>query len=703
MGRYTFIVAEKPTAAERIAKALDQRSNPRMYREKGVPYFVTERDGKIVVVPALGHLYTVTQGEGRKSRYPVFNFKWAPRHLVEKDAKRMRAWIETITKLASNADVFIDACDYDIEGSLIGYSILKYACGKADVAKRMKYSTLTKAELERAYENLSPTLDFNLIEAGKTRHEIDWLYGINLSRALTSAVKRATGRYATLSTGRVQGPTLRFLVLRENSIVCFVPTPYWSVKAQVEVQGKFYEAEYEKKTIETKVEANAVVEACTGRTGEIIKVEEKKFSQSPPVPFDLGALQSEAYRLFDYTPKRTTNLGEHLYLDALISYPRTSSQKLPSTINYKLILTGLSKKSTYRNLALKLLNFARLRPKEGKRDDPAHPAVYPTGNLPGRKQNASERKLWDLIVRRFMAVFGEPATKQSIKVEIEVNGYRFFLSGRKILEEGWIRFYKPYVHSDEVLLPNLKEGEKVRVGEVICDDKFTKPSPRYNPSSVLKKMEKERIGTKATRADIIQTLYQRRYISGESIKVTELGYNVTEILHAYAPSVVSVKLTRELEEKMQRIQNNEEKRENVLADAIQHLVLVFKELKSHEKKIGQILSEAVRHSRLQERMIGNCLTCETGKLMILRSRKTGKRFVGCTNYFKGSCNTSFPLPQLGTLKPTGRTCNACGWLTLAVFRKGKRPWMLCLNPACPRKGRGRKHVEMQNMQQRSNQ
>jgi DNA topoisomerase-1 len=700
MGKYTLIVAEKPTAAERIARALDEKGKPKAYRERGVPYFVAERNRKIVVVPALGHLYTVTQGDGGKSRYPVFDFKWVPRHAAEKDAQRIKAWIEIISKLALDADVFIDACDYDVEGSLIGYSILNYACGRADVAKRMKYSTLTKAELERAYEHLLPRLDFSLIEAGKARHEVDWLYGINLSRALSSAVKRASGRYATLSTGRVQGPTLRFLVLRENSIACFVPTPYWTIKAQVEIQGKLYEAEYEKEKVESRVEGDIVVEACRGKIGEIARIEERTFRQEPPVPFDLGTLQGEAYRVFGCNPRRTSYLAERLYLDALISYPRTSSQKLPPTINHRTILTGLQRESTYKELASELLGFGILRPKEGRKEDPAHSAVYPTGNLPERRLDASERKLWDLIVKRYLSVFDEPAVKQSMKAKIDINGYVFFLRGLKVLREGWMRFYKPYVRFNEILLPRIKEGEKVKVGEVICEDRFTKPPPRYNPSSLLKKMEKEKIGTKATRADIIQTLYNRKYIAEESIRVTELGYGVTKTLQKHASTIISVKLTRELEEKMQRIQNNEEERENVLAEAISRLKPVLEELKNKEQTIGQALKEALGQANRQERIVGDCPNCKTGKLMIIYSRKTGKRFIGCTNYFKSNCKTSSPIPQQGMVKPMGRTCNSCGWPVVVVYRKGKKPWRLCLNTACPKKRR-RKRFEMQAMQQRS--
>ncbi|RLI20183.1 DNA topoisomerase I, partial [Candidatus Bathyarchaeota archaeon] len=208
MGKYTLIITEKPDAALRIASALDKKGKAKKFEDSGVPYYVAERDRKIVVVPAIGHLYTVAEERRGRNYYPVFSFRWVPRYVAERGAKQIRTWIETISKLANDADVFVDACDYDIEGSLIGYCILKYACGdKEDVSKRMKYSTLTKKELENSYAKMLPRLDFALIEAGRTRHEVDWLYGVNLSRALTIAARDWSGKYATLSTGRVQGPT----------------------------------------------------------------------------------------------------------------------------------------------------------------------------------------------------------------------------------------------------------------------------------------------------------------------------------------------------------------------------------------------------------------------------------------------------------------------------------------------------------------
>jgi DNA topoisomerase-1 len=698
MEKYTLIITEKPDAAQRIASALDVQGNAKKMEHNGVPYYLAKRDKDIIIVPAIGHLYTVAEERIGRNHYPVFSFKWLPRYVAEKDARQTRTWIETISKLSSDADMFIDACDYDIEGSMIGYCLLKYACGnKESVAKRMKYSTLTKEELEKSYAEVLPHLDFALIEAGRTRHEVDWLYGVNLSRALTIAARDWSGKYSTLSTGRVQGPTLRFLVAREKIIRCFVPTPYWSIKAEAEIAGSIFEAEYEKKIIKTKREANTIVNACKGKPGEIEKIDVKEFRQTPPTPFDLGALQSEAYGLFGYTPMRTSNIAQRLYLDALISYPRTSSQKLPPSINYGAILTNLNKVPEYKKLTAKLLAKPELTPNEGKKEDPAHPAIYPTGNLPERVLETSERNIWDLVVRRFMAVFGEPAIRQSMKVSININGHRFHLRGRRTLKEGWLRFYEPYLRSEEILLPSSEEGQTVNIKKVILEDKFTKPPPRYNPGSILKKMEEAEIGTKATRAAIIQTLYDRKYVRDERMIVTDLGFEVVEVLKKCCPTVVSIKLTKELEEKMNKIQINSEKRENVLLETVEILKPATKELKEKERIIGEQLSNAIKKAKLEERTICSCPICNTGKLMTLYSRRTGKRFIGCTNYFKGLCKASFPLPQKGTVRPLGKNCRGCGWPTVQVRIRGRPPWMLCFNPECPLKEERRRKIELQNM------
>ncbi|HXX86925.1 MAG TPA: DNA topoisomerase I [Candidatus Acidoferrum sp.] len=695
---HVLIVAEKPDAAKRIAQALDAKQQPKKSEINHVPYYTAKRDSQIVVVPAIGHLYTVAAKGRGKNKYPVFTFEWQPRYLAEQKAKHVRRYIESFRKLSQDADGFIDACDYDGEGSLIGYMILKHACGEKQlIAKRMKYSTLTANELEKAYETLLPHLDFDLIEAGRARHEVDWLFGINLTRALTSALRRNSGQYMTLSTGRVQGPTLKFLGLREKSIQTFVPVPYWTIRAKVKIDEQIFEAIHEKEKIDTEQEAETILSTCKGRDGIVEKVDVKLFQQAPPPPFDLGTLQSEAYSMFGYSPKETSDIAQHLYLDALISYPRTGSQKLPAAIGYEAILSQLSKIQEYRRLSTELLAKPMLIPTEGRKDDLAHPAIHPTGELPTRALSSQERRILDLIVRRFMAVFAEPATKQSTKVIIKVNDNHFHLRGVSTLKEGWVHFYAPYARSEEIVLPTIKEGQSIHIIRINSEEKFTSPPPRYNPRSLLNRMEKTEIGTKATRADIIQTLYNRKYIKNERMVVTELGFEILEILEEYCPTVISIKLTRELEGKMNSIQSNSKNRQKILRDTVEKLKPIMRNIKEKEGVIGEQLAQVTRESRLEERIIGPCPTCHTGRLITIHSRKTGKRFIGCTNYFKGLCTTSFPLPQQGTLRLSGGTCHACNWPTIQVRSKGRRSWTLCFNPQCQLMTRRQKRIEMQNM------
>jgi DNA topoisomerase-1 len=548
----------------------------------------------------------------------------------------------------------------------------------------MKYSTLTREELKESFFNLLPHLDFGLIEAGLVRHEVDWLYGINLSRALTLAVKNNGGTYATLSTGRVQGPVLKYIEMREKNIQVFVPTPFWSIASKINIEDHVFDLEHEKKVIETKSEANDIITTCKVREGKIDKVDIKEFQQNPPTPFDLGTLQSEAYKLFKYTPIQTVKIAQRLYVNALISYPRTSSQKLPHSIGYHTILKKLSRSAVYQKITQKLLTRSTLKPNEGTKFDSAHPAIYPTGNLPEKSFDMSEKNVYELIVRRFFAVFGEPALKQSIRVSVDINHNLFFMTSYRTLKECWMEYYKPYICSKNVSLPPLFEGKKVIVEKVTLKNKFTKPPARYNPQSLLKKMEKEKVGTKATRAMTIQTLYTRKYLEREqNMTITDLGFEVVEVLRKYCPSVVSSEMTRKLEDKMEQIQLKKDTKQNVLDDAIKILKIVTSTLKQNQVEIGTQLGQKIKQLQMDKRTIGKCSKCQTGKLVIIRSKKTGKRFVGCTNFFEDTCNISFPLPQTGTIKPLTTPCKFCGCVVIKILINPKTPWILCLNTDCP--------------------
>ncbi|RJS84975.1 DNA topoisomerase I, partial [Candidatus Bathyarchaeota archaeon] len=175
-----------------------------------------------------------------------------------------------------------------------------------------------------------------------------------------------------------------------------------------------------------------------------------------------------------------------------------------------------------------------------------------------------------------------------------------------------------------------------------------------------------------------------------SMTVSHLGFDVIEILGDHCPQVISVEFTRSLERKMEMIQNGLESIGNVVNEAVSHLKPILETLKMKESEIGRALSEAIRKARLEERTIGKCPVCGTGNLLILRSRKTKKRFIGCSNFFRGLCNASFPLPQKGSIKPLNKQCKICGWPLLQVKSKGRRPWNLCFNPKCESNMRRRK-------------
>ena len=239
----------------------------------------------------------------------------------------------------------------------------------------------------------------------------------------------------------------------------------------------------------------------------------------------------------------------------------------------------------------------------------------------------------------------------------------------------------------DYVLPPLTEGQTVSVGRVTAKEQFTKPPPRYNFRSLLLKMEKEEIGTKATRASTIQTLFDRKYIGGTtSLSVSDLGFEVIEVLSKYCPTVVSPEMTKDLEERMDAIQLGKETKLNVLQKAIETLKIVTLEIRNNEAKIGAQLTQPLRKNRLKERTVGACPKCPDGKLVVLRSKKTGKRFVGCTNYFEGKCNTSYPLPQTGTVKPLADVCQSCGSPIVVVYLRPRYHWKLCLNPVCSSKG-----------------
>jgi DNA topoisomerase-1 len=679
-----LIISEKPTAAKRIAEALNQQGSLGEVKKGRVSYYEFKR-GKdtLVVAYALGHLYDLRQTE-KGWTYPRLETEWVPKYKVVKKATGIKPIIRLIKRLAKEADEFVVATDFDIEGSLIGYLTVKYACGTDPAnAKRMIFSSLTAKDLESAYENMSPTLEFPLIEAGKVRHEVDWLYGINLTRALTLAIKSTAGWFKIVSTGRVQGPALAFVAKREQDINLFVPVPFWTIKAVGDHEGVKIELEYSRKRIDIKKEADAIGSELQEKQAHVDSIEKKKSTHRPPIPFNLSGLQTESYRHFGFKPSRTLVLAQKLYLDALISYPRTSSQKIPASVDVKEILLGLSGFKRYGPLAKRVLDTGMLTPVQGKKDDPAHPAIHPTGVKPSRRLTPSEKKVFDLIVRRFLALFGEPSVKESRRADVRCNNHLFHFRGLRVLKQGWMEYYQPYATANEKEFPPIEQGDSIQLTSVHVTDKQTSPIPRYNPSSLLKALERENLGTKSTRSRIADSIRSRGYVLNDRFELSTLGYALFETLEQYVPEMLSVELTRHLEKQMEGIQDGDTDREQVLVDAKRELLKILERFRAMETAIGNTLVSGLQRYWKEKQEIGLCPTCEVGTLSIISSSKTGKRFLGCSNYKEGRCKQTYPLPQSGEIAPLGKMCPHCGHQMIKITSR-RRVWETCINwTECP--------------------
>jgi len=678
---YELIITEKPRVTQRIAEALADGALKQEKKGKVSYYTITHSGKKIVVAPAVGHVFSLTRADHTPD-FPIFNIKWVPIYEASKHAAYTKPYIAVLKQLAKNATSFVNACDFDIEGSLIGANVLRFACGESAFknARRMKFSTLTEDDLIKAYEKALPHLDFNMVSAGETRHTLDWYWGINTSRALSYAYKALTGRYQTISAGRVQTPTLKILDDREQEIKKFKPEPFWVINALIDAKEDI-ETTHIKEKFFKKDEAKTIFDKCTGKDAQVSEVSRKKQNHAVPIPFNLGGLQAEVYKLFKYSPKNTQMLAQRLYESGVISYPRTSSQKLPKALDYRKILEKLGSKAAYKETVEKLLSQKALKPKEGAKKDPAHPAVHPTGELP-KGISDQEFNVYDLIVKRFFAVFGKPAIREFMKIIFKISDEDFKATGARTLEKNWHELYEPYVRLKEVTLPDLKKDETYKVKKLTKDEKETQPPNRYSQAAIVKKMEDLGIGTKATRANIVQTLYDRNYVEGKQITVTEFGSRIVETITKHAPELTSEQLTRDFEEHVEKLQEGKGDQEKILAGARETLIKISEELKAHQQEIAEALVESHREAVRKTSTLGPCPKC--GKdLMIRRSRASGKQFVGCGGY--PDCTNSFPLPQSGLIQKTTKTCKECNLPVIKVIRRARRPYEMCINHKCKTK------------------
>ena len=719
---YELIISEKPQAAEKIAKALGDKTMKKV-RDGKVNYYTASYNGKeIRVASAVGHLYILGEKGGESWTYPVFNTEWKPLWKISKSSDYTADYIACLSKLGKNANEITVAADFDIEGEVIGLNVIRFALGKKD-ANRMKFSTLTKKDIVNAYENKQKHLEWGQAKAGETRHNLDWYYGINLSRAFTQAIKKGTNQFKVLSTGRVQAPALHFLTEREKKIKAFKPEKYVQIYldglcSNVELKAEYEMSEeqvklrkkqlgskkndYDDKDIKISIDkskifdlkfADKVVSETQNQNGFISEISAKKFKQKVPIPFDLTSLQMEASNMFGISPKRTLEIAQKLYIEGLTSYPRTSSQKLPKELNLDEVLEKLKNQAVYADKVKLVLEInPKLKPNEGKKTDPAHPAIHPTGEIPTKKLEGPEFKLYDLIVKRFFSVFGKDAVRETNTIKIKINSHNFVLKGTRTVEANWHLLYEPYLKFEDVQLPKLDEGIEVINKKIEKINKETSPPKRYTDASIIKELEKRNLGTKSTRAEILSNLRNRGYVVDKSIRVTELGLMLDDVMATETPDLVDEKLTRHFDSEMDKIREGKSTQEKVLKMAKSKLLKILNDIQNNEVELGIRLAKASNIAKAEMGKLGKCPKCEKGEIVIRTAKASKKRFAACNAY--PNCKNIYPLPQIGKIETTDNPCPECGSPVIILLKPGKRPWRICINMDCPTKTEYKKQEEI---------
>jgi DNA topoisomerase III len=647
----TLVVAEKPSVARDLADALPGTfENDESYYE-GDEFIVTFAVGHLVqlVDP---EVYDEKLKKWRMADLPIVpeEFKLAPR-----DAKAKKQ-LKVIHKLMKRDDIdrIINACDAGREGELI-FAYIYETSGVDKPVQRLWVNSMTKQAIREGFEKLRPGEELEPLEAAaRSRSEADWLIGMNATRAATIRGRAWVG--GVVSLGRVQTPTLAMMVQRERAIQAFTPEPYRLVRARFDprYEGLWFEGD-ETRIFGDLSRAEEIVDKVTGKDGTVEKMEQKEQSERPPLLYDLTSLQRDANRRFGFSARRTLQAAQSLYEDKkAITYPRTSSRYLSGDLVPQLKPTaetlvpiGDYTAAARYVLALDQLPLQRVV-NDARVDD--HHAIIPTDvEHEIERFSPDERRIFDLVARRFLAVFHPAARYQRTEVITNVEEERFRTRGKITLEPGWRGVYGLESDLDKqsgktadedsgdesAELPKLEQGQTVRCVEAEFEDKQTKPPPRYTEATLLSAMETagkriddeelreamkdSGLGTPATRAETIEVLIRREYIerAGKDLQPTPKGLQVITMLEEHP--LTSPELTGDWEKRLADIEHGSGDRKEFI-DGIVDLTTQTVE------QIAALDKEKLRPERVE---LGPCPRCgaETGEII-----RENSRAYGCTSW-----------------------------------------------------------------------
>ena len=598
---------------------------------------------------------------------------WAP---IEKTPAE-KGIIRSLKNLAKKADSVVIGTDFDREGELIGSDALRQIREVApDVpVSRARYSAFTKAEIDHAFNNLVE-LDQDLADAGESRQYIDLIWGAVLTRYLTTA--RFSGFGNTRSAGRVQTPTLALVVERERERMAFKPEDYWVIfgEASHGEDDPFKVSHTTARFWDKDAADAAYANVAHAKEARVTAVERKSRTQRPPAPFNTTSLQAAA-AAEGISPARAMRLAESLYMDGLISYPRVDNTVYPSSLDLKDCVRTISKVPQYAPTCKALLSQPKLTATRGKQETTDHPPIYPTGAADPEKLQPAAWKLYNLIARRFLATLMGPATIEGTKVTFDVNGEPFQASGNVLANPGFRSIY-PYGLKKDDQLPELHEGDVCDVEKMDLLAKQTEPPARYSQGKLIQEMEKRGLGTKSTRASIIDTLYQRKYLKNDPCEPSQLGMAIIDALNTYAPRITTPEMTSELEDDMTKVAEGTDTQTQVVTHSRALLAGMMDGLIEHTEDLSEAIADAVT----ADAKIGVCPKCGRD-LVVKTSAKTRGSFAGCMGW--PDCDVTYPLPQgrIEALEGEAAVCPDCGAPRIKVQPFRQKAYETCINPACP--------------------
>ncbi|MEM2582849.1 MAG: DNA topoisomerase I [Candidatus Thermoplasmatota archaeon] len=649
----TLIICEKNIAARRIAQILSD-GKAKQANIYGVPYYYF--DDKIVI-GLKGHIMYLDFPEEYGNWQNIPPDKLIDVNPVKKISEKKIA--NAIKKLAAGVSRVIIATDYDREGELIGTEVLSLLPENVEI-KRAKFSSITPNEIKKSFENLG-SIDYNLSQSAEARQHIDLIWGASLTRFISLSSEQLGKDF--LSVGRVQSPTLALIVERENEIKNFIPKPFWKLEVMVEKNGEKFKADYPKIINDEKVADKLISEIKEVGKGIVKSFSKKEVEKMPPPPFDTTSFLSEASKI-GFSAMEAMRIAEELYMNGLISYPRTDNTVYPS-LPFKSIIEKLRK--VFPEEVKKLESIMRNKPVSGKKESKDHPPIHP---VDCKKLQAKQAKIYELIARRFMATLAKNALIEVKNAEISVGEIILKASGIKIKEKNWMEIYKTSLK--EEFLPDLAEGEEVRILDIKKIRDETKPPARYTQGSLILEMEKKGLGTKSTRHEIISKLYERNYIRGKYISPTPSAFAVVDALKRGADIITKPDMTAHLEREMDYIAEGKKSFSEVVEESKELLRKAFEILSENREEIGEKIKTAME----KQNYFGDCPRC--GGRLLLRKSKHG-RFVGCSNY--PECSNIYPLPKNGSVFFEGEYCEKCKSPIITIISKGKR-WKRCLKKDC---------------------